>query len=152
MPGRVFAREETHRDSKLKVILRSIFNLNVLKHFNRAMGFPKHENIGHPPQSFRCKTSGIVNRFAYCTSFVWGRVNFLHSAWYEAMFGNCAEHRVYNTEIFLLLLSRACTGPRPFLLCILPQWQGRDGSAREAGRKQSGQVTSSDQRNIHVAS
>lgn len=39
-------------------------------------------------------------------SFQWGRVNFIHSGWYGAVFWICAEHTVYNIEMFLLLLSR----------------------------------------------
>lgn len=41
------------------------------------------------------------------------------------LFWTCAEHRADNIEISLLLLSRACTDLRPFLLSMLP-WLARN--------------------------
>lgn len=38
---------------------------------------------------------------AECAGFGWGRVNFLHSDWCEAVFWNCAENSVSNTEMCL---------------------------------------------------
>ena len=56
-----------------------------------------------------------------------------------------------NTEMFLLLLSRAYTEPRPFLLFILPCCQGCTGCWEET---QAGQMIPTDQRTIlyHMAS
>lgn len=67
-----------------------------------------------------------VNRMEYA-SLSTGRVNFLHSGWYGAVFWICAEHSVDNIEMFLSLLSRVCTEPRPFLLLMLPHWKGSWG-------------------------
>ena len=72
-----------------------------------------------------------------CTGFGWGRVNFLPSGWYGAVFWICVEHRVDNTEMFLLLLSTAYREPRPLLLLIWPRWRG-DWDAGE-GRKRHSQ-------------
>ena len=43
------------------------------------------------------------------------RGNFLHSSWYGAAFGVCAENGVDNREVLLSLLSSAYTESRPFL-------------------------------------
>lgn len=57
-------------------------------------------------------------------SFGWGRITFLPSGWYRAVFWICGEHRIDNTEMFLLFLSRVYTEPRTFLHFVLPQWWG----------------------------
>lgn len=49
-------------------------------------------------------------------------VNFLHSGWDVVVFWVCSEHSVGNIVMFLLFLSRVYTGPRHFLLFVLPQW------------------------------
>lgn len=56
--------------------------------------------------------------------------------------------------MFLLLLSKAYTEPRPFLLFALPWWQGSWGCKRGWEETQPGQVTQTDQRDIpdHMAS
>lgn len=46
----------------------------------------------------------IFSKSGYCKVVVW----------------ICAEHRVDKREMFLLLLIRAYTEPRPFLLFVLP--------------------------------
>jgi len=57
---------------------------------------------------------GILQFFLYeqiievCDDFGWGRLNFLHSSWYGAIFWICAGNSVGNTEMFSLLLSSAC--------------------------------------------
>lgn len=52
------------------------------------------------------------------TGFGWGRVSFHHGGCYGAVFLICAEYRVDNTELFLLLLSLLLL-PRRFLLFML---------------------------------
>lgn len=52
-----------------------------------------------------------------CAGFGWGRI----------IFFTVAGHRVDNVEIFLVLLTRAYTGPRLFLLFILTHWRGKLG-------------------------
>lgn len=44
-----------------------------------------------------------------CDGFLWDRVSFLHSNYYEAVLGICSGNSVDNTEMFLLLLNRAST-------------------------------------------
>ena len=60
------------------------------------------------------------------------------------MFWVCAELRADNTEMFLLLLSRACTEPRLFLLLVLPHWGGDWGCLGDWEETEPGQVTPTD--------
>lgn len=52
------------------------------------------------------------------------------------LFWICVEHRITNIGVILLLLSKAYTEPRPFLVFVLPHW-GEGEGAREAGRRHS---------------
>ena len=83
-----------------------------------------------------------------CAGFDWGRVNFLRSSWYEAMFWICAENSVDNTGMFSLLLSSAYTESRPFLLLTAPHQRGGWGCTRSWEGTQPGQLTPTDQRDI----
>ena len=65
-----------------------------------------------------------------CAGFGWDRVHVLHSSWCGAMFRICAETRVDNTEMLLLLLSSAYTESRPFLLLTPPHQRGGWGCTR----------------------
>lgn len=46
------------------------------------------------------------------------------SGWCGAVLWIYAEHRADNVEMLLLLLSRGCIEPRPFLLLVLLGWGG----------------------------
>lgn len=65
------------------------------------------------------------------------------------MFWVCAEHKVDNIEMLLLLLSIApCSEPRCFLLLTLPCWRGSWGFLGGWEETQLGQVMPIDQRDI----
>ena len=83
-----------------------------------------------------------------CAGFGWGRVNFLHSSWYGAMFWICDENSVDNTGMFSLLLSSAYTESRPFLLLKPPHQRVGWGCTRGREGTQPGQLTPTDQRAI----
>lgn len=57
-----------------------------------------------------------VNLSRSCAGFGWGRANIYHSGWYGAAFWICTKRSVDNVQMFLLLLRRAYTDPRPFPL------------------------------------
>lgn len=78
----------------------------------------------------------------------WGRVNFLHNGSYQVTFLICAEYRVNDMEIFLLLLNSACTEPRPFMLLVPPYQWITWGCARSWEGTQTGQLTPNDHRDI----
>ncbi|XP_074989722.1 LOW QUALITY PROTEIN: tubulin alpha-8 chain-like [Calonectris borealis] len=83
-----------------------------------------------------------------CAGFGWGRVKFLHSSWYGAVFWICAGNSVDNTGMFSFLLSRAYTGSRPFLLLTPPHQRGGWGGTRSWEGTQPGQLTPTDQMDI----
>ena len=95
-----------------------------------------------------------VSLLTGCAGFAWGRVNFLRSSWYGAMFCICAENRVDNTEMLLLSLSSAYTESRPFLLLTPPCQRVGWGCTRSWEGTQPGQLTPTDQTDIpyHMAS
>lgn len=61
---------------------------------------------------------------------------------------------IYNTEMLLLLLSRGYREPRPFLLLILPCWQGSWRYLESWEERQPEQVTQTDKTDIldHITS
>lgn len=69
-----------------------------------------------------------VMPFCCCTSYVWDRINFLHSSTYSAKFWTFC--RVDNTPLFQVLLSKAHTASRPFLPLTPPHQQGAQGAGR----------------------
>lgn len=85
-----------------------------------------------------CKTFTMVRSTSqdHYAGFGWGRVDFLHSSSYEAMFWVCARNGADNTGMFSLLLSSAYTASTPFLPLAPPYQQG-GGDAQEVGRRHS---------------
>ena len=83
-----------------------------------------------------------------CAGFDWNRVNFFHSSYYGTMFWICAENSIDNTGVFSLLLSRAYTQSRPFLLLTPPHQRAGWGCTRNWEGTQSGQLSPTDQRDI----
>ena len=58
-------------------------------------------------------------------------LHFFHSTLYMVMFWICAENRVDNTEMFLLLLSNAYTESRPFLLLTPHHLTGKEAEGAQ---------------------
>lgn len=85
-------------------------------------GYPRRERNSVPWALKHRLVSYIlmeVIAMGICAGFSWGGVNFLHSA-HRRYVLDLGWAQVDNTDTCLLLLSRACTEPRPFLLFILP--------------------------------
>lgn len=66
------------------------------------------------PQWQKLRFQKATGEIEHCVGFGWGRVDFPQGGEYRAVFWICAECKVDNREMFLLLLSRAYTQPRPF--------------------------------------
>jgi len=60
-----------------------------------------------------------------CAGFGWDRFVFLHSSSFGAMFWLCAENSGDNRGMFSLVLTRAYTESRPFLLLTPPHQRVR---------------------------
>lgn len=100
------------------------------------------------PLRFSVEATNEIAVVTECADFGWGGVNFLPRGCYDAVFWICAEHRVDNMKMFLLLLRRGYTEPKHFLLFMLPcfwrSW-GRPGRWEET---QDAQVTPTGHRDV----
>jgi len=60
-----------------------------------ATGFPELD--GSWPPKFQAL---MKSELTHCAGFGWGRVNYLHSSYYAAMFWICVENSVDSTGLF----------------------------------------------------